>query len=191
MLKLYVVVRNDIDVPFQMCQVAHAVADFSREHPLEFRNWNTGNNTICVLQVPHGYDLERLIETAKDGNIKHTAFYEPDIDSLGWRPYDRTYGCTARNFGDGPWLTAVAFEPNWAIQNIVLADLPLALSPETVQRKVGLTEDRALIPKSEYSTLKEAWSTLRKLQTESPKFRRQYFKQFKTRRHPGDYTGPR
>lgn len=173
MLKLYVAVRNDIDVPFQMCQVAHAVADFAREHPEEFLRWNKGNNTICVVQVPDDRGLERLIEIANDGYHKHAAFYEPHPTSLGW---PESYYDPHRCDQDGPWLTAVAFAPNWYMQNVILADLPLALDHKTVKEKAGLPVGYVPIERDEMDNLRHRAAILRRLKTATPGQRRAYFR---------------
>lgn len=165
MLKLYVVVRNDIGVPFQMCQVAHAVANFATEYRQAFADWNLGNNTICVLQTPSGDSLTKLVETARDGGFKHTTFYEPDWQSMG---YENEPVIVPK---DG-WLTAVAFAPNWTVQNVLLADLPLALNQKTVENKVGFSPNHKAIAASEtivnaahYEYLRERNETLERLES--------------------------
>jgi hypothetical protein len=177
MLKLYVVVRNDIDVPFQMCQVAHAVADFATAHPREFKDWNTGNNTICVLQTLNGDTLAKIVETAKDGNMVFTEFYEPDLESMGWESYDRVRKRPTYH-GGGPWLTAVAFAPNWAVQNILLADLPLALDRDTVRAKHGFRPNDVPVRKERFDELLAESRHLGFLKRASRKQRRNYFKEY-------------
>lgn len=190
MLKLYVVVRNDIDIPFQMCQVTHAVADFAISHPDEFEDWNTGNNTLCVLRVENEGQLERLVETAKDGDFKFTAFYEPERGSVDSKAYYGPYyhSITSDDVyyipfsyhddrdGNGPWLTAVAFAPNWTVQNVLLADLPLALDDDAVKRKVGLHKGYEIVKTLDLKRLETRASALSQLEQSSQTDRRWYFK---------------
>lgn len=183
MLKLYVVVRNDIDVPFQMCQVAHAVAGLATEHINEFVEWNLGNNTICVLQTPNGRTLAKLVETAVDGDFKHTTFYEPDAGSVGRECYYDKNAHDVRWRGpseEGPWLTAVAFAPNWTVQNVLLADLPLALNEKAVREKVGLGTNSMIVDGNQLNLLKQSYAQLSKLERGSRRDRRRYFKSPRT-----------
>lgn len=117
MLKFYVVVRDDLSVAQQAVQSAHAVADFAREHPDEFLDWNTDNNTIVLLRT-HRDALGGLLSTLEDGDFVYTVF-EDDvfIPHLEGR---RTVN------------TAVAIAPNWYTQNIVLKDYKLALDPSNL-----------------------------------------------------------
>lgn len=122
MLKLYVVVRGDLPAADQAVQAAHAVADFAREHPREFKDWNTGNNTLILLEARNEAHLRSLAAQAEDGDFKHTRFVEPDYKYVGYERRANT-------------LTAIAFAPNWVVQNIILADLPLALPMSRRERR--------------------------------------------------------
>lgn len=115
MLKLYVVVRGDLPAADQAVQAAHAVADFATDHSKEFRAWNTGNNTLILLEARDEKHLRSLAVQAEDGGFKHTRFVEPDYK------YVRDSEMMPNT------LTAVAFAPDWTVQNVILADLPLAL----------------------------------------------------------------
>lgn len=179
MLKLYVVVRNDIDIPFQMCQVAHAVANFATEHPGRFKIWNTGTNTICVLQARDEIHLRKLIEIAVDGNFHHTVFNESDAASIGFQTRYDPESKSILDYGDGPWPTAVAFAPDWFLQNVVFADLPLAFNSTTMRDKVGLFHGHEPIKTSKLKWLRERAFQLSKLEEYTPKQRRRYFKNLK------------
>ena len=115
-LKLYTVVRHDLAPGAQAAQSAHALAALALKYPQEFKNWD--NQTIVLLKTEYLGQLEKLIEAAEDGEIKHATFHEPDhLEVSGyWNNYRQNV------------LTAVAFVPNWAVQYSLLKDLPLALS---------------------------------------------------------------
>lgn len=115
-LKLYTVVRHDLTPGAQAAQSAHALAALALQYPDEFRAWD--NKTIVLLKTQYLGQLEKLIEAAEDGGIKHATFTEPDFLPLDgyWRG------------GKTDVLTAVAFAPNWSAQHVLLTDLPLALS---------------------------------------------------------------
>lgn len=123
MLKLYVVVRGDLPAADQAVQAAHAVADFAGEHPREFKDWNTGNNTLILLEARDRVHLRSLAVQAEDGGFKHTKFVEPDFK------YVRNSKMEANT------LTAVAFAPDWTVQHVILADLPLALPMSKRERR--------------------------------------------------------
>jgi hypothetical protein len=134
-LKLYTVVRHDLSPGAQAAQSAHALAALALDHPDEFIDWDNG--TIVLLQTDRRTSIESLVEAAEDGNIPHATFREPDdldcVDpedfwSSGWR--------------DGV-LTAIAFAPNWAVQHVLLKDLPLALS-DTERKTKQLPRKRSL-----------------------------------------------
>ena len=111
---MYVVVRSDMPACDQAVQAAHALADFATEHPKCFKKWNKGDNTLVLLQAKDERHLLDLAAAAKDGGFAHTKFVEPGLTNLG------------RGF-EYLTTTAVAFAPNWFVQNVLLADLPLAL----------------------------------------------------------------
>lgn len=121
---MYVVVRGDLPAADQAVQAAHALADFATEHPKEFKAWNTGNNTLVLLQAHGESHLRVLAIKAEDGGFKHTTFIEPDPKY--WGP-----GSTMKK----DTLTAIAFAPDWTVQNVLLADLPLALPMDKKERK--------------------------------------------------------
>lgn len=117
-LKLYTVVRHDLDPGAQAAQSAHALAALALKHPYEFKDWN--NQTIVLLQNDYRTHLSKLVESAEDGGFTHATFTEPDPVWI-----EGPYGDKRPKAGV---LTAVAFAPNWFVQNVLLSDLPLALS---------------------------------------------------------------
>lgn len=135
MLKMYVVVRGDLEPAQKAVQASHAMADFAVEHPVEFKEWQGSSNVLVLLEVPGEYRLLQLAQAAKDGNFKHTAFVEPDAMPIAqgvstpprWSEDDRFKTYTT---------TAVAFAPNWLVQHVLLARLPLAMTePKKKKRK--------------------------------------------------------
>jgi hypothetical protein len=117
-LKLYTVVRHDLEPGAQAAQSAHALAALALEYPAEFEVWD--NQTIILLQTAGRTTIESLAEAAEDGEFKYATFTEPDA----LRVNDPRWGW----MDDYDVLTAVAFAPNWLVQNVLLKDLPLALS---------------------------------------------------------------
>lgn len=117
-LKLYVVVRHDLAPGAQAAQSAHALAALALKHPHQFKNWN--NQTIVLLQTQYVGQLEKIVESADDGQFSYATFREPD-----WLRIRDKNGMWYEN---SDVLTAAAFVPDWLVQNVLLADLPLALS---------------------------------------------------------------
>lgn len=116
MLKLYVLIRDDMSEAQQAVQAGHAIAKFGLEHPEEFRAWQEGSNTLIYLSVvePHWWAT-----VLADGDVKYSMFREPD---RAWQGGYSAY-------------TAVAVAPNWACQYVLFKDLPLALQTKTKTKK--------------------------------------------------------
>lgn len=74
MQKLYVVVRNDISLPYQGVQGGHALAQWLIENPLQ--TWN--NEFLIYLQVE---DINKFIFKLELKNIKYSMFKEPDFEN--------------------------------------------------------------------------------------------------------------
>lgn len=103
MLKLFIVVRADLDLGLQMAQAIHASIQFVFEHPEEAKAWYCTSNNVVVKQVPNEAALAELVQ---ERNFKRTScqvFGEPDLQ--------------------GAW-TAAAFMGEGA--NAYLRELPLA-----------------------------------------------------------------
>lgn len=124
MLKLYVIVRTDMPPGNQAVQAMHALADFAEEWPTQFQDWKDDNNTLVLLQAPDQWALKALSDKAKDGGFIHTMFQEPDNTPQG-----------SSQQGQGNTYTAIAFAPNWTVQNVLLANLELALPRSWFGRK--------------------------------------------------------
>lgn len=119
MLKLYVLIRDDMTEAQQAVQAGHAVAKFGLDHHKEFKAWQEGNNTLIYLSVKN---LGWWKQALDDGEFKHSMFYDPDIFIAhpGRYPFRRP--------GD---YTAIAVAPNWTCQYVLFKSLPLALRPKT------------------------------------------------------------
>lgn len=106
MLRLYVVVRQDIDPGYQIAQSLHAFREFVHYFPEIEKNWYQTSNTIIIKGIANERELLHLGQKAIRQNIKFATFREPDL---------------------GDQLTAVAFEPG-DLTAAFLAELPLACS---------------------------------------------------------------
>lgn len=115
MLKLYVLIREDLSPAQQAVQAGHAVAQFGLEHPEEFNAWQKDNNTLIYLSVDN---IHWWTQVLKDGGFKHSTFNETGI---------RRSGYAFSPFGED---TAIAVAPNWTAQYLLFKNLPLALQPE-------------------------------------------------------------
>lgn len=118
-LKLYIVVRSDLPDGAKAAQSAHALAQLAIEHPAEFYDWD--NQTIVLLETKGQKTIRALAELAEDGGFSHAVFRETDPASVGYSSY-------GWDLVKGSMLTAIAFAPNWLVQNVLVTDLPLALS---------------------------------------------------------------
>ncbi len=71
-------VRDDLSPGQQLVQTAHAVADFSVEHPEAFNSWKHGSNYLCCLNLTPDR-LTSLTKVLTNLMVRHTVFREPDI----------------------------------------------------------------------------------------------------------------
>jgi len=101
--KLYLVTRADLPPGQQAVQAAHALRQFTADHPDVDRRWFETSNTLALLVVPDESSLDQLLHKARRrGPVSE--FREPNR---------------------GNELTAVAIGP-WG--KSVVARLPLALA---------------------------------------------------------------
>lgn len=124
MLKLYVLIRDDMTTAQQAVQAGHAVAQFGYDHPLAFKAWQDDNNTLIYLSVTN---IDWWKQVLSDGGFKHSVFHETELNYL-------------RDHWDGRYWTtkeadtAIAVAPNWTCQYLLFKGLPLALQPEKPKR---------------------------------------------------------
>lgn len=107
--KLYLVTRRDIPPGYQAVQSAHAMRQFTADHPDRDVEWFNGSNYLALLSVTDEVELMRLLVAAKDAGIRWSAFREPDV---------------------GGAITAIALEPGNRTAELCKG-LPLALKELT------------------------------------------------------------
>jgi len=78
--KLYLVTRSDLPAGQQAVQAAHALREFSAQHPEVDRHWYETSNHLAILVVPNEEALFRLVERAEVQGLKVSVFKEPDRD---------------------------------------------------------------------------------------------------------------
>lgn len=103
--KLYLITRRDIAPGYQAVQAAHALRQFTADHPQIDAEWFERSNYLALLSVADEVELMRLIVAAADAGIKWSAFREPDV---------------------GGRVTAIALEPSPKAAEMC-KPLPLAL----------------------------------------------------------------
>ena len=103
--KLIIITRRDLTPGSQAVQAAHAAIEFQYEHPEIAQEWNTNSKYLVFLSTENEDSLKEFIEKAKQREIKHSIFVEPDM---------------------GDQITAVALEPTQMAQKLC-SSLPLAL----------------------------------------------------------------
>lgn len=74
MNKLFVLVREDLDISYRFVQGAHAVAEWSLKYPDQWKN-----ETLIFLSVKNEFQLIKWIEKLKIKKMKYVCFNEPDI----------------------------------------------------------------------------------------------------------------
>jgi len=79
----------------QIAQCAHAIVEFSIQHPQIFKEWHDTSNYICCLIAD---DLPDLLQRCRDLNMEFTPFYEPDLNNQ---------------------LTAIAIEPSQLAKSLL------------------------------------------------------------------------
>ncbi len=79
-------------------QSCHAAINFVFEHPDRAGPWWKESNYLVQLEVDDKQKLEALLSQARSGNLKVSAFHEPDLDNQ---------------------LTAIAIEPSELTQLLV------------------------------------------------------------------------
>lgn len=79
--KLRTITRSDLPIGYQAVQSGHAAIQFQHEHPSIAKEWFTKSNYLIFLSVPDEHSLERIIESAKEQDIKVSVFREPDLNN--------------------------------------------------------------------------------------------------------------
>lgn len=73
-MKMYVIVREDLDSTYRMVQGAHALAQYMIDFPGAWKN-----GTLVFAKVKNIYALLKLREELSLSKKKYSEFYEPDI----------------------------------------------------------------------------------------------------------------
>ena len=76
--KLYLITRRDLSAAQQAVQAAHALRQFTHEHPQIDREWFESSNTLAFLSVQDEAALGVLHRKAIDRDVPVAAFREPD-----------------------------------------------------------------------------------------------------------------
>lgn len=76
-LKMYVLVRKDLDATYRCVQGGHAVAQFALDYPERFKEW--GNHTIVYLGIPNEYVMQLWVSKINGNGKTFSVFFEPDL----------------------------------------------------------------------------------------------------------------
>jgi len=94
MLKLYVVVRQDLAPGYQAAQSLHAFREFQHFFPEIEKHWYETSNTIIIKGIADERGLLNLGKEALKAGIKFASFREPDLDNqltaMAFEPGERT-----------------------------------------------------------------------------------------------------
>lgn len=60
-------------------QVAHVIAEFATDFPVEYKEWHQNNNYIIVVSCKTEQELLDFSKSLKDKGVQFSEFYEPDI----------------------------------------------------------------------------------------------------------------
>lgn len=72
---LYMFIREDLPIPQQIIQTAHAVDELNKEYP------HTTRNYMVLLSAKDEIDLFRISQELKEKEIFHHMFHETDINA--------------------------------------------------------------------------------------------------------------
>lgn len=77
--KLFVVVREDMELGAITCQAVHAARLFVSDHPTEDKAWFDGGGNLAVLGVNNELELMELERKIEKAGFKSSMFYEEDF----------------------------------------------------------------------------------------------------------------
>lgn len=78
--RMYVLVRKELDQTYRNVQGTHAAIQYALEHIGQTRLWN--NQYLIFLGVRFPSGIQEWVEKLTAMGIKHSVFYEPDIDQV-------------------------------------------------------------------------------------------------------------
>ena len=90
-MKLYIITRSDLPAGARAAQACHAMRQWSADQPEEDRTWFEDSNTLVLLEAPDEPALEALLGRARDKDVPHAVFREPDLQdaltavAIGWK----------------------------------------------------------------------------------------------------------
>jgi len=102
-VKLYIIIRADLDPGAQLAQACHAAFQFGIDHKTVTDYWHLKSNNLVLLSVPNEATLKHLATRIQDAGLAHSTFREIDFDNA---------------------VTALALEPDG---RRLVSNLPLAL----------------------------------------------------------------
>jgi len=111
--KLILITRADLPPAQQAVQAAHALRQFTEEHPIEDRAWFEESNHLALLSVQDEPGLLLLQDRAWELGVPCAAFHEPDL---------------------GGALTALALAPGAGSRRLARS-LPMALQEATCSER--------------------------------------------------------
>jgi hypothetical protein len=79
--KLYCITRRDLSLGQQAVQLTHSSLNFAIEHPKQFKAWHKNSNFLCLLSVDSLTELEQILNSLKNLDIKYSLFFEEDINN--------------------------------------------------------------------------------------------------------------
>lgn len=80
-MKLYVVVRNDLQPGSQIAQSLHAYREFIEHYRENEERWYSTSNVIVILQCKNEEELKQIMLQASENNLKYKEFREPDMNN--------------------------------------------------------------------------------------------------------------
>lgn len=80
-VKLVTVTRKDLSAGYQLVQSGHAIAEWIKQFPQEFAEWNKQSNYLISLSTDNEQTLKDLYNELKSNGAHVVAFYEADIDN--------------------------------------------------------------------------------------------------------------
>lgn len=81
--KLFIVGRSDLPAGLRAAQMFHAARQFAADFPEQEAAWFRESNTIVLLEVSDGEELETLATRCRDSGVHVAAFSEPDFLDVG------------------------------------------------------------------------------------------------------------
>lgn len=75
-MKMYVLVRKDLEPTYRCVQGAHALAQYATDYPEEFSRWN--NSTLVFLGVRYPREILSWADFLEEKGYEFVIYREPD-----------------------------------------------------------------------------------------------------------------